>query len=316
MATYLVTGAAGFIGSNLVERLLKDGHAVRGLDNFVTGREGNIESAVEASAQSRFQLIRGDIRDLDAVRRAMDGVDFVLHEAALPSVQRSVDDPILSNDVNVNGTLNLLVAARDAGVERFVYAASSSAYGDSPTLPKVESMPDNPKSPYAISKLVGEQYCRVFHSIYGLETVCLRYFNVFGPRQDPSSHYAAVIPKFMTALLAGRPPTVFGDGEQSRDFTFIDNVVQANFKACVAKNAAGGVFNVACGERFTLNELLDVLRELIGSTLEATYEPMRQGDVRDSLADIGRARSILGYEPEVTFRDGVERTLSFFKERV
>lgn len=316
MATYLVTGAAGFIGSNLVEHLLSAGHTVRGLDNFVTGREGNIEAAVGESARSRFRLIRGDIRDLEAVREALDGVEYVLHEAALPSVQRSVDDPILSNDINVNGTLTLLVAARDAGVKRFVYAASSSAYGDSPTLPKVESMPDNPKSPYAISKLVGEQYCRVFHSIFGLETVCLRYFNVFGPRQDPTSHYAAVIPKFMTALLNGSAPTVFGDGEQSRDFTYIDNVVQANLRACEASGAAGEVFNVACGERFTLNELLDVLRELIGTTTQATYEPVRKGDVRDSLADIGRAKEILGYSPSVRFEEGVERTLSFFKERV
>lgn len=312
----MVTGAAGFIGSNLVERLLSDGHAVRAFDNFATGRRVNLEEAVAADAASRFTLIEGDVRDQDALAKAVDGADYVLHQAALPSVQRSVDDPILSNDVNICGTLNVLVAARDAGVKRVVYAASSSAYGDSPTLPKVEAMPVAPKSPYAITKLVGEEYCRVFHSLYGLETVGLRYFNVFGPRQDPASHYSAVIPKFATALLTGKRPTVYGDGEQSRDFTFIANTVEANLLACTAENAPGKVMNVACGERFTLNQLLETLGELLGVDATPEYAEERKGDVKHSLAGIDLAKELLGYAPKITFRRGLEITLSHFKEKV
>ncbi len=315
MATFLVTGAAGFIGSNLVEKLLAAGHRVRGIDNFLTGRRENLDAATRGAAADRFDFITGDIRDRALTEAAVKGVDYVLHEAAVPSVQRSVDDPVTSNDVNVCGTLNLLVSARDAGVRRFVYAASSSAYGDSPTLPKVETMPANPLSPYAVSKLVGEHYCKVFHGIYGLETVSLRYFNVFGPRQDPTSHYAAVIPRFVTALLDGRPPTVYGDGEQSRDFTFVENVVNANLLACKAEGAAGTVLNVACGERYTLNRLLDILRDLVGSRIEATHEAPRKGDVRHSLADISRAGEVLDFHPTIGFRDGLKRTLAFFKER-
>ncbi len=314
MSTYLVTGAAGFIGSNLVERLLADGHMVRGLDNFFTGKRENIDAAVGESGAERFELFTGDIRSSEVTEAAMQGVDYVLHEAAIPSVQRSVDDPIASNDVNICGILNLLVAARDAGVKRFVYAASSSAYGDSPTLPKVETMPTKPLSPYAITKLVGEQYCRVFHEIYGLETVALRYFNVFGKRQDPTSHYSAVIPKFISALLENRPPTIHGDGEQSRDFTFIDNVVNANLLACKASDAPGKVFNIACGERFTLNQLLEILADLVGSGVDAVHEDPRQGDVRHSLADITLAKDVLGFNPSIGFKDGLERTLEFFKE--
>jgi len=309
-----VTGAAGFIGSNLVERLLADGHMVRGLDNFFTGKRENIDAAVGESGAERFELFTGDIRSSEVTEAAMQGVDYVLHEAAIPSVQRSVDDPIASNDVNICGILNLLVAARDAGVKRFVYAASSSAYGDSPTLPKVETMPTKPLSPYAITKLVGEQYCRVFHEIYGLETVALRYFNVFGKRQDPTSHYSAVIPKFISALLENRPPTIHGDGEQSRDFTFIDNVVNANLLACKASDAPGKVFNIACGERFTLNQLLEILADLVGSGVDAVHEDPRQGDVRHSLADITLAKDVLGFNPSIGFKDGLERTLEFFKE--
>jgi nucleoside-diphosphate-sugar epimerase len=315
VATYLVTGAAGFIGSNLVERFLADGHEVRGLDNFLTGKQENIDAAVPEDAASRFKMYRGDIRDADMAKDAMAGVDVVFHQAALPSVQRSVEDPLQSHDVNINGTLNLLMAARDAGVRRLVYAASSSAYGDSPSLPKVESMLTDPLSPYAVTKLVGEQYARVFAGIFGLETVCLRYFNVFGPRQDPASHYAAVIPKFITALLAGDQPTVYGDGEQSRDFSYIDNVVNANLLAADADGASGRVLNVACGERFTLNELLAMLGELMGVEVRANYEPARTGDVKHSLADITEARQVLNYEPAVDFRQGVELTVGYFKQK-
>lgn len=316
MATYLVTGAAGFIGSNLVEALLARGERVRGIDNFLTGKRENLDAAIGAGTPDQVTFDEVDIRNLDDVRAAMEGVDYVLHQAALPSVPRSVDDPIASNDVNVTGTLNVLVAARDAGIKRVVYAASSSAYGDNPTLPKVETMAVNPKSPYAVNKLVGEYYCKVFHGIYGLETVGLRYFNVFGPRQDPRSQYAAVIPRFITALLAGTSPTVYGDGEQSRDFTYIENVVEANLRACSAPQAPGSVVNIACGERYTLNQVLDILRHLIGADVAATYDENRRGDVKHSLADIGAARELLGYDPVVSFEEGLRRTLAYFKEAV
>jgi nucleoside-diphosphate-sugar epimerase len=314
VATYLVTGAAGFIGSNLVERLLIEGHAVRGLDNFLTGREENVRAAAGSARAGAFELITGDIRDPDMCARAVAGVDFVLHEAALPSVQRSVDDPVLSHDVNASGTLALLMAARDAKVKRFVYAASSSAYGDSPVLPKSETMTPSPRSPYAVAKLIGEHYCRVFSEVFGLRTISLRYFNVFGPRQDPTSHYAAVIPKFVTALLSGGRPVVYGDGEQSRDFTYIDNIVEANLRACRVDGVSGGVYNIACGERFSLNELLRVLCGVIGVETSADYQAPRPGDVRHSLADIELARRELGYEPTVGFREGLLRTVKHFKE--
>jgi nucleoside-diphosphate-sugar epimerase len=308
----LVTGAAGFIGSNLVQKLLARGDRVRGIDNFLTGKPANLIAATSADG-SRFDFIEGDICRIEDARRAVDGVDFVLHQAALPSVPRSVDDPLTSNHVNVNGTLTMLVAARDAKVKRFVYAASSSAYGDSPSLPKVETMTPNPLSPYAVMKLVGEHYCRVFHEIYGLQTVSLRYFNVFGPRQDPHSQYSAVIPRFIDSLLGGNEPRVFGDGEQSRDFTFIENVVSANLLACSSEKAAGQVINVACGERYTLNELLTILMELTGRTTKPNYDHSRAGDVKHSMADIGKARSLLGYEPVTSFRDGLRETVHFFK---
>lgn len=316
MATYLVTGCAGFIGSNLVEALVARGERVRGIDNFLTGKRENLDAARTGEGANQVEFIEGDIRSLDDVRRAVEGVDYVLHQAALPSVPRSVDDPIKSNDVNVTGTLNVLVAARDAKVKRVVYAASSSAYGDNPTLPKVETMAPNPKSPYAVNKLVGELYCRVFHGIYGLETVGLRYFNVFGPRQDPQSQYAAVIPRFITSLLSGTPPTVYGDGEQSRDFTYIANVIEANLRACTAEKAPGSVVNIACGERYTLNQVLDLLRGLIGVDTPATYDENRRGDVKHSLADIDAAKELLGYAPVVTFEEGLRRTLAHFKEAV
>jgi nucleoside-diphosphate-sugar epimerase len=311
---FLVTGGAGFIGSNLAEALLAAGHHVRVLDNFLTGKRENLAGLAQRYGES-FDLREGDIRDPAGTRKAMEGIDYVLHQGALPSVPRSVADPILSNEINVAGTVNVLVAARDAGVRRVVFAASSSAYGDTPVLPKRESMNPNPKSPYAAQKLAGEHYMRIFHEVYGLETVSLRYFNVFGPRQDPKSMYAAVIPRFITCALRGEPPTVYGDGRQTRDFTYIDNVVQANLAACSApKGACGGVFNVACGERVSLLDILEIVYALAGKRSDPVFEPSRPGDVRDSLADISRARDVLGYDPKVPFRDGLRKTLEWFRE--
>ncbi|MFQ5601410.1 MAG: SDR family oxidoreductase [Candidatus Krumholzibacteriia bacterium] len=305
---FLVTGGAGFIGSNLVETLVRRGDSVVVLDNFSTGKRENLEPVA-----GRVKVIDGSITDLPTVRRVMEGVDFVLHQAALASVQRSVDDPLTSNEVNVKGTLNVLVGARDAGVKRVVYAASSSAYGDTEELPKHETVLPRPMSPYAVQKWVGEQYCKVFSDLYGLDSVALRYFNVFGPRQDPNSHYAAVIPIFVTRLLGDATPTIFGDGEQSRDFTFIDNVVSANLKACEGGPKNGRVVNVACGERFTLNELHRTLCNLIGTNRGPNYDDPRPGDVRHSMADISRARDLLGFEPEVDFRAGLERTIEWYR---
>jgi nucleoside-diphosphate-sugar epimerase len=311
---FLVTGGAGFIGSNLAEALLAAGHRVRVLDNFLTGKRENLAGLAQRYGES-FDLREGDIRDPAGTRKAMEGIDYVLHQGALPSVPRSVADPVLSNEINVAGTVNVLVAARDAGVRRVVFAASSSAYGDTPVLPKRESMNPNPKSPYAAQKLAGEHYMRIFHEVYGLETVSLRYFNVFGPRQDPKSMYAAVIPRFITCALRGEPPTVYGDGRQTRDFTYIDNVVQANLAACSApKGACGGVFNVACGERVSLLDILEIVYALAGKRSDPVFEPSRPGDVRDSLADISRARDVLGYDPKVPFRDGLRKTLEWFRE--
>jgi nucleoside-diphosphate-sugar epimerase len=311
---FLVTGGAGFIGSNLAEALLAAGHHVRVLDNFLTGKRENLAGLAQRYGES-FDLREGDIRDPAGTRKAMEGIDYVLHQGALPSVPRSVADPVLSNEINVAGTVNVLVAARDAGVRRVVFAASSSAYGDTPVLPKRESMNPNPKSPYAAQKLAGEHYMRIFHEVYGLETVSLRYFNVFGPRQDPKSMYAAVIPRFITCALRGEPPTVYGDGRQTRDFTYIDNVVQANLAACSApKGACGGVFNVACGERVSLLDILEIVYALAGKRSDPVFEPSRPGDVRDSLADISRARDVLGYDPKVPFRDGLRKTLEWFRE--
>ena len=310
---YLVTGGAGFIGSNLVSALLAEGRRVRVLDNFLTGKRENLVGLAERYGDS-FQLIEGDLRDIEATRRALEGAEFVLHQGALPSVPRSVADPVLSNEINVGGTINLLVAARDAGVKRVVYAASSSAYGDTPELPKRESMTPNPKSPYAAQKLTGEQYMRIFHEVYGLETVSLRYFNVFGPNQDPASMYAAVIPRFITGVLAGTPPTIYGDGLQTRDFTYIDNVVRANIQACEApKEACGKVVNIACGDRVSLLDILEIVYDLAGRRVAPRFEPPRAGDVRDSLADISLAKELLGYEPRVGFPEGLSRTFDFFR---
>ncbi len=309
MARFLVTGGAGFIGSNIVQALVERGEIVRVLDDFSTGREENLRDFVDD-----IELIEGDIRDKGLVSRAMSDVDHVLHQAALASVQRSIDDPEASNQVNVQGTLNLLEAAREHSVKRFVYASSSSVYGDSEELPKREVMPTNPKSPYAITKLAGEWYCRVYSEIFGLPTVSLRYFNVFGPRQDPNSEYSAVIPIFIKALLSNEPPTIFGDGEQSRDFTFVENVVQANLLACHSPGSGGQVFNVACGDRFTLIELYDRLKTIIGSKLEPKFGPRRPGDVKHSQASIRAIEEAIEYRTLVGFEEGLERTVRWYRE--
>jgi nucleoside-diphosphate-sugar epimerase len=310
---YLVTGGAGFIGSNLVRALLAAGDTVRVLDNFLTGKRENLEGLAERHGDA-FRLVEGDLRDLDAVRRASSDVDYVLHQGALPSVPRSIADPVLSNEINVSGTVNVLVAARETGVRRVIFAASSSAYGDTVELPKRETMPPRPKSPYAAQKLAGEHYMRIFFEIHGLETVSLRYFNVFGPRQDPRSMYAAVIPRFITAVLRGEAPVVYGDGLQTRDFTHIDNVVQANLAACAApRGACGKVFNIACGERVSLLDILERVCAQAGRRVSPKFEPARPGDVRDSLADIALARDILGYDPAVGFRDGLTNTVEWFR---
>jgi len=299
----LVTGGGGFIGSHLVDRLRTLGHEVRVLDSFATGRRENI------SHLSDVDLVEGDIQSYERTHAATRGCDAVLHQAALPSVPRSVQDPLMTNVANVTGTLNLLLAARDNGVRRVVYASSSSVYGATEVLPKEESHRPAPISPYAVSKLAGEGYCHAFSSIYGLECIALRYFNVFGPRQDPNSQYSAVIPRFIAAGLEGRRPTIFGDGEQSRDFTYVDNVVDANLLAMESDKGVGEVFNVACGERVTLNQMVAHLGDALGTPIEAESQPPRTGDVRHSHAEIGRAHATLGYRPSVLFAEGLRRTL-------
>jgi len=304
---YVVTGGAGFIGSHLVEHLVTavGGHRVTVLDNFSTGRRENLEPWLE-----RIRIVEGSVTDPDACRAAIAGADFVLHQAALPSVPRSLRDPLASHEANATGTLNVLIAARDAQVQRVVYAASSSAYGNTAELPKREDMLPRPLSPYAAAKYAGEQYCRAFHASFGVATVALRYFNVFGPRQDPSSQYAAVIPKFIMCAVAGESPTIFGDGEQTRDFTFVRNVVRANLLACEAPAAAlGEAYNVGCGERVSVNALWRRIRDLLGATVDARYEPARTGDVRDSLASLDRVRTMLGYAPVVALDEGLRETV-------
>jgi nucleoside-diphosphate-sugar epimerase len=310
LGKFLVTGAAGFIGRSIAAELLARGEQVRGIDNFITGKRPNLKG-LEA-----MQFIEGDLRDPAACARACEGVDTVFHEAALASVPRSVADPVGTNEHCVTATLNLLVAACEAGVRRVVYAGSSSAYGDTPTMPKREEMTPNPISPYAAAKLAGEQYMRVFARVYGLETVVLRYFNVFGPYQDPTSHYSGVLAIFCRKMLAGEQPTIYGDGEQSRDFTFIANVVTANLLAAAASadKVSGRVINIATGERFTLNQTYKILRELIGYEGEPAFGAQRAGDVRDSLADISLARELLGYEPVVDFSEGLRRTVEWYRE--
>jgi nucleoside-diphosphate-sugar epimerase len=306
MSSYLVTGGAGFIGSHLAEELTRRGERVRVVDSLITGKRKNLAQL------PGVEFIEGDLADVSVARAAVDGMDYVLHQAAIPSVPRSVEDPITSNRANVDATLSLLVAARDARVKRVVYAGSSSAYGDTPTLPKREDMPTNPLSPYALQKLVSEQYMRMFTTLYGLETVTIRYFNVFGPRQDPSSPYSGVISVFTLGLLDNRAPTIYGDGEQTRDFTYIANVVDGVLRACTA-NVSGAVLNVATGSRISLNELFRTLAALTGRSLTPTYAPARAGDVKDSQADISKARQLLGYEPHVALEEGLRRTVEWYK---
>ena len=310
MSLCLITGIGGFIGSSIARALLARGEQVRGVDNFSTGRRENI-----AEILGRIDMRESDILDLGAMHKACAGVDYVFHEAAIPSVPKSVLDPLGSNQANVDGTVTLLVAARDAKVKRVIYAASSSAYGDTPTLPKHEQMKPDPISPYAVAKLASEQYMTSFYRCYGLETICLRYFNVFGPRQDPSSAYSGVLAKFITQMLRGEQPTIFGDGEQSRDFTYIDNAVAANLLACQApKSAAGEIFNVATGRSFSLNETFKLLQEITGYRGSPKYGPDRDGDVKHSLADISRAESGIGYKTVVNFEEGLSRTVAWYRE--
>ena len=308
MSTYLVTGGAGFIGSNIAHELVELGEKVRIVDNFATGHRQNISDIL-----GKIDLIKADIRDLERMRRVLEGVDFVLHHAALSSVAGSIDEPIDANEINVNGTLNLLLAARDAGVKRFIYAASASAYGNTCVHPIREDLTPYPLSPYAVSKLTGEHYCMVFYSIYGLETVSLRYFNVFGPRQDPSSQYSAAIPRFITAILKGQPLTIYGDGEQSRDFTYVQNVVKANLLACESPDAVGEVINIACGSELSVNQLILDMEHESGIEAQRVYARPKAGDVIHSCADITKARELLGYEPVVGFREGLEKAIEWYR---
>ena len=307
---YLVTGGAGFIGSNIVSELLKQGQQVVVLDNFATGKRENILPLMK---NENLTMIEGDLRSFHIVRSAVKGVDYILHQGALPSVPRSINDPITSNDVNILGMLNILEAAKEFGVKRVITASSSSIYGNSETLPKVESMPVNPLSPYALTKYAQERYCQIFSQIYGLETVALRYFNVFGPNQDPTSQYSAVIPKFIKLIMADKEPVIYGDGSQSRDFTFVENNVWANIQACTAPKAAGQVINIACGERYTLIDLVNMINEILGKKIEPKFEKDRAGDVKHSLAGIDKAKEVLGYEVKVDFREGLKRTVEYFQ---
>ncbi len=308
MSTYLVTGGAGFVGSNIVEKLLERKDSVRVLDNFSTGRRENVQPFLDD-----IELIEGDIRSLSTVYRATDGVDFVLHQAALPSVPRSIGDPVTTNEVNITGTLNVLIAARDSGVKRVVFASSSSVYGNDPRQPKHEDMRPRPMSPYAISKLAGEVYCTVFMQLYGLETIILRYFNIFGPRQDPTSQYSAVIPKFINLMLKNKRSTIFGDGSQTRDFTFVENIVSVNLQACnTDRLPEERIFNCACGNQISVLDLVMQLNQALGSDINPKFADPRPGDVTDSHADISRAVHYLQYEPKIQFREGIKKTVEWF----
>jgi nucleoside-diphosphate-sugar epimerase len=309
MAKYLVTGGAGFIGSNIVRKLVELGEDVRVLDNLFTGKPENIKPFL-----NKIEFIEGDFTDLEIAKRAVQGVSYVLHQGAIPSVPRSVNDPIKTNNANVSGTLNMLVASRDEGVKRFVYAASSSAYGDSLMMPKVETMDVSPKSPYAVQKLTGEYYCQSFFNLYGLETICLRYFNVFGPNQDPESIYSAVIPSFIKKILKGEVPVINGGGDISRDFTYVDNNVDANLKACVApKEAVGQVFNIATGNEISLDQLVEKINNILGTNIKPVYKEFRRGDIKHSLANISKAEKLLSYKPTISFDEGLKRTIEFYK---
>ncbi len=309
MNKYLVTGGAGFIGSHLVEELVKREGDVRVLDNFLTGKKENIAHLLD-----KIELIEGDIRDYELCRRAVQGMDFILHQAALTSVPRSVEDPLLANEINIRGTLNLLLASKEEKVKRFIFASSSSVYGDDPHFPKREDNKGKPLSPYAVSKRVGEMYCQVFSQIYNLSTAILRYFNIFGPRQDPFSQYAAVIPIFIAKMLKGEKPTIFGDGEQSRDFTYVANVVRANILAVEAKEISGEVFNIACGYKTTINSLAETINKLLKKKITPLHARPRPGDIRHSFADISKAKKMLDYEPIVTFEEGLRETIHSLSE--
>jgi len=306
--TYLVTGGAGFIGSNIVDELLNRGKTVKVVDNFITGRREHLQHVI-----NDIELVEGDIRDTDLMQKICKGVDCILHQAALRSVPRSVDDPVSTNDVNINGTLNLLVAARDNNVKKFVYASSSSAYGDTQALPKVEDQRPLPISPYAVSKLTGEHYCRAFSKTFGLDAVSLRYFNVFGPRQSPENKYAAVVPIFIKQAMNGQPLTIHGDGKQSRDFTYIKNVVNGNLLAAEAEGVSGEVFNIACSNRHSVLDIANGILKILGKDVPMNFGPRRAGDVEHTQADISKAKEKLGYEPEIDFAEGMKRTVESFK---
>jgi len=312
MAKMAVTGGAGFIGSNLAEHLLKQGHEVAVVDDFSTGKEQNLAGWADRAA-GRVEVFRFNINETERLRKAFEGVQYVFHQAAIPSVPRSISNPQATNLANISGTLSVLVAARDAGVKRVVAASSSSIYGDDPGLPKIETRVGRSLSPYALSKAVCEEYCRLFHQLYGLETACLRYFNVFGPRQDPKSEYAAVIPRFATRLLAGVPPIIYGDGEQTRDFTYISNVIDANWVAATHPRAVGEAFNIGCGTRTSLNQLVREMSEILTTSREPQYEPGRAGDVRHSLADTSKAKGLLDYRPAVTLREGLIKVIDWYR---
>ncbi len=311
MEKFLVTGAAGFIGSNICRKLVQQGCFVRAVDNLLTGKKSNLDDVID-----KIEFIKADIGHEETARDSVRDIDVILHQAALPSVPRSVDDPAATHRHCLNATFTLLLAARNAGVKRFVFAASSAAYGDTPTLPKVETMLPAPLSPYAAAKLAAEHYCRVFHEVFGLETISLRYFNVFGPYQDPASQYAAAIPAFVTAILKDLPPTIFGDGLQSRDFTYVDNVVDANLLAARAKHTAGQVINIACGQAVTVNEIIDIINNLTGKSVKPFYTDTRPGDVKHSLADITLAGKTIGYKPAIPFQQGLQMALKWYRQNL
>ena len=311
MERFLVTGGAGFIGSNICKKLISDGCFVRVIDNLLTGKKSNLKDFID-----KIEFIEADMGDEEVARKAMKDIDVVLHQGALPSVPRSVDDPAATHKHCVDATFTLLLAARDAGIKRFVYASSSSAYGDTPTLPKVETMLPQPLSPYAVGKLVGEHYCSVFNKVFDLEPISLRYFNVFGPHQDPTSQYAAAIPAFVTAILKDNPPTVFGDGLQSRDFTYVDNVVEANLLAARAQHTAGDVINIACGQAVTVNETIEVINAAVGKNIKPIYTDPRPGDVKHSLADIKAAENLIGFKPKVQFEQGLQLAINWYRENL
>ncbi|RLE03059.1 MAG: LPS biosynthesis protein WbpP [Candidatus Aminicenantes bacterium] len=306
----LVTGGAGFIGSHLVEGLLERGHSVRVVDNFLTGKRENLARVV-----SKIELVEGDIRDFSLCQEITREIDWVFHQAALPSVPRSVEDPGLSNEINVTGTLNLLIAAREAAVKKFIFASSSSVYGDDQNLPKREDILGQPLSPYAITKRVGEMYCLVFNQLYGLSTICLRYFNIFGPRQDPHSQYAAVIPNFIQRMIESRPPVIFGDGFQSRDFTYVANVVEANIRAAEVTEVEKRIFNIACGQRITVMELVEWINRILGKDIKPVFDPPRPGDIKHSYADISLAQKYLDYQPKVNFEAGLRATIKWYQQK-